>query len=259
MPKSKEIISVLLIIVFFTGIVFIQRNVKIANPDEEPEYDLYYIPNPEYLHIVSAGFREFLADVYWIRTVQYFGRRTDFDDIPLILARLKTEKVVSPKFYEIRERNRVKFRYLYDLCNVITELDPYFLDAYTFAGLFLSFKLDRPDLSIKILEKGLKNIPDNWQIPYHLGFNYYFYIENKEKAVDYFMKAGEMTGCPPGVISLAQGILVEQGKTEIAIDFIQGVRDRTDKEDIRSEMDRVLEQLKAGKGNNSLKKADKSL
>ncbi|MFC1564294.1 tetratricopeptide repeat protein [candidate division KSB1 bacterium] len=262
MHGQKKILIIITIIACFSGVIFIQENFALKNDfSENPEYDLYFVPSPEYLRMISAGFRETLADIYWIRTVVYFGRReTNYDDTPLVLARMRVvDKVETPEFFELRAINRVRFRYLYDMLNVITELDPLFLDPYTFGGLFLSLKMDRPELSIKLLEKGLRNIPENWQIPYQLGFNYYFYLEDKEKAVEYFMAAGEYPGCPPLIISLAQGILVQQGKTEIAIKFIEGVRDKAESEKIREEMEKILERLRQDNIDNSLKKGDKSL
>ncbi len=259
MSVKTKIITILLIAVFFTGIIVIQERIEIENTDEDSRYDLYYVPNPEYLHIISAGFREFLADVYWIKTVLYFGKRTGFDDMPIVLARMRHEKVETPEFFELRDRNRERFKYLYDLCNIVTELDPYFLDPYTFGGLFLSFKTDRADLSVKLLEKGKKFRPDTWKIPYLLGFNYYFFLENEDKAVENFMLAAEQPDCPTQLINLAQGILVKQGRTEIARTFIQGILDSTENEKVRQEMEMILDRLKQEKSNNSLNKADKSL
>ena len=57
----------------------------------------------------------------------------------------------------------------------ITDLDPYFWDAYLFAEMFLGLQAGRIDDANELLQKGRKNLPAEWRVPYYIGFNYYFY------------------------------------------------------------------------------------
>ena len=83
---------------------------------------------------LALSFDNLAADVYWIRTIQHYGRD-----------------------YKNRNRPR-RFELLPSLLDLTTTLDPQFLIAYRFGAIFMAISppdgLGRPDLSIALLEKG---------------------------------------------------------------------------------------------------------
>lgn len=122
---------------------------------------------------VSLGYNEMLADIYWLRALQYFGS----DNIPM------SEK--DPD---------VLFQYF----DIITDLDPHFVNAYRFGGTFLSepenLGLGRPDLGLELLDKGRENNPGNYMIPMEAAFINYIYIRDYHKAAELFEEASEKPG-----------------------------------------------------------------
>lgn len=117
----------------------------------------------------ALGFSSLIADVLWVETIQYMGdTKTVTDEIATTL-------------YERIER--------------ITDLDPHFIRAYRFAGLTLSNK--RPDLSIRILSKGLKNNPGAcWEIPFYAGVVSYFRLKDYQETIRYLKSATAHPECP---------------------------------------------------------------
>ena len=96
-----------------------------------------FFPRPEILRPALLGFTGLAADLTWIRTVQYFGGRIE---------------------------RREMFPQLYQLVDMTTSLDPHFLDAYVYGGLFLTIAKQYSN-AIAIYQKGhrrLASSPHCW-------------------------------------------------------------------------------------------------
>ncbi|MFC1556185.1 hypothetical protein ACFL67_03795 [candidate division KSB1 bacterium] len=243
---SKNDFWLIVIFIACLSVVFlVQHTADYENNVEgKAEYDMFYTPHPDYARMLSCGFKGAAADIYWIKTVIYFGRRVMKKDLEYMGYELYSDKRDDPGYLQWKKNTAFRYRYLYDLLNTVTELDPYFHLPYTFGGLFLTLKYGRPDLSVELLKKGREFIKDSWHIPYYLGFNYYFYLNDPLKAAEYYMEAARFEDAPKEVISLARGILMNEGKRNMAIEFITGVKESTDNPDTKKEMEKLLEQMK---------------
>jgi tetratricopeptide (TPR) repeat protein len=74
---------------------------------------------------------------------------------------------------------RGDFRYLEPYLLTITELDPYFYRAYQLGSVYALYNgtlITRSDveMSIRMLERGLRYFPNDGDLHYSLGFQYYF-------------------------------------------------------------------------------------
>ena len=116
---------------------------------------------------ISLGYTEILADIYWLRALQYFGGNKIEDQKPDLL-----------------------YRYF----DIITDLDPKFVNAYRYGGAFLAepppFGLGEFDLGVQVLDKGRENNPNNFRIPLEEAFLYYIYPKDYAKAAELFEEAG---------------------------------------------------------------------
>ena len=121
----------------------------------------------------SLGFNELLSDIYWFRAIQYFGS----DDIPI--------NMKDPQL-------------LYNYLDIITDLDPKFVNAYRFGGTFLAepdpFGLGSIEYGSKLLNKGRVNNPLNFRLPLEEAFLYYLYTDKYNKAADLFEEASTKPG-----------------------------------------------------------------
>jgi hypothetical protein len=104
---------------------------------------------------------------------------------------------------------------LYPLLDLTTSLDPRFNIAYRFGAVFLAEAYPsgpgRPDLAVKLLEKGLAERPDKWEYMEDIGFVHYWYDHDYRAAAEWFRKASEVPGAPWWMQSLAATTLAQGG------------------------------------------------
>jgi hypothetical protein len=166
--------------------------------------DILYVRSGATMKRLALDYDAAAADVYWIRTLQHFGR----------------ERLAPPG----HERN---YSLLYPLLDLTTTLDPYFTIAYRFGAIFLGEAYPggpgRPDLAIALLEKGLKAQPQKWQYMQDLGFVYYWHLQDYPTAAAWFKKASEAPDAPTWMAPLAAVTLAEGGKRSASRELWQQI------------------------------------
>lgn len=197
--------------------------------------DQYYPPPPvtERMLYVTSGsvvgrvmlsFDALAADVYWIRTIQHYGR----DRKSRLLAN--------------------RFELLEPLLDLTTSLDPMFTTAYRFGAIFLSMSPPegpgKPDAAIALLEKGLRASPDRWQYAHDIGFVHYWQTGDFAKAADWFEKAARMPGAPSWIAPLAATTRAQGGNRKGARQMLQELLESPEAY-IRQAAERGLLQLQA--------------
>jgi len=243
MIKNLISISVVLIIIL---IINIQKKIDDISTDYG-EVEFYYIPEISTLKMFSLGYSSFLADVYWIKGVLYFGKKaTKTDEYPILIKTLDSkQKELTEAEKEKFKKLRKKYQYFYDFINIVTELDPYFKLPYIFGGLFLSMKAGNPYKAIEILEKGQKIYPNEWRIYYFKGFNYLFYLNDKRGALINFVKAANIPGCTEYAVKMAKALVRDYSKKELLKGFLEDYKKRDKK--FEEEINRILEQIEKSK------------
>ena len=179
-------------------------------PDSEPP-ELVYLPPTRFLQAVSLGYERALADVLWFRAISYFGRHYRGDRI---------------------------YRWLASMCDVVTDLDPRAEHVYRFGGVILPWEADRIDDGIALLEKGVRNMPDSWQLHYMLGFSYYFFRDDLDAASRTLRQATFLPGAPEFVSRLAAVIEAAHRGPASAVDFLTEL----ERNDAHGNMREVIQQ-----------------
>jgi tetratricopeptide (TPR) repeat protein len=143
----------------------------------------------------TLGYQALVADIYWIRAVVYYGRQ-----------RLS--------------EGRGNYDLLYPLLDLATSLDQRFLAAYRFGAFFLSEREpggpDRPDLAIRLLERGLERNPTRWEFPHDIGFVYYFSYRDYPRAAEWFERGSTLPAAPIWLRTMAATTLAVGGDRENA-------------------------------------------
>ncbi len=151
---------------------------------------MLYVTSGSVVGRVMLSFDALAADVYWIRTIQHYGRDRK--------SRLQTGR----------------FELLEPLLDLTTSLDPNFMTAYRFGAIFLSMSPPegpgKPEAAIALLEKGLRATPDRWQYAHDIGFVHYWHTGDFAQAADWFERAAKMPKAPSwsgvlGATTRAQG------------------------------------------------------
>lgn len=159
--------------------------------------DPAWLPSGRSLRTTAFGQRLLLADLYWLRTVMYTG-----------------ESMLAP------QRG---WSALYPLGEIVTELDPRFGYAYQVVGSNLSGLAHDVARSDRLLEKGMRNVPDRWSLPFLYAFNKFFYEDDYAQAAEYARRAAEVGRRPHLALLAANLSLVANSDEEYrsAIEFLQ--------------------------------------
>ena len=211
-----------------------------AYPPQEIEDDTIYIASPTALRRMTVGFTALAADVYWIRAIQYYGgtkrrlqARPEAPEPPALLA----------------DTGSGDYQRLYDLLDIATSLDPRFDIVYRFGAVFLAEAYPsgpgRPDLAVKLLEKGLRERADKWQYMEDIGFVYYWYVGDYRKAADAFNRAAEMPGAPNWLRPLAATTIAQGGDRRTSRAMWLSILQSADVDWLRLQAEHRLLQLRA--------------
>jgi len=131
---------------------------------------LLYLPSGKYLKVMALGFDGLLADALYLWSIQYYGS------------------------YDVRDRYTYLER-IYD--QVITELDPHFLDPYLVGALIMTAEARQPEMALKLLDKAVRSNPDQWLPAFEAGFLCYNDLHDYTRAASYFEKALQVKGVHP--------------------------------------------------------------
>jgi hypothetical protein len=159
--------------VLFLGIVWLQTRIDVETGTIALQKEELLVRSAPLLKKLSLGYDSLLADIYWTRAVQYYGTR-----------------VVIPG---------EKFELLWPLLDITTTLDPKLIIAYRFGAIFLSepaVGAGRADLAAKLVERGVAANPNDWQLAADLGFLYYWYLKDYEKASAAYLEASKKPDAP---------------------------------------------------------------
>lgn len=183
-----------------------------------------YVPSGAALQRMALSFDSTLADLYWMRAVQHYGR---------------TRRGGGAGGYEL----------LQPLLEIVTTLDPRFDVAYRLGAILLAeahpHGPGRPDQAVALLEKGLRARPGRWQYLHDIGFVHYWWLQDYETAARWFERASEAPGAPWWLRSLAADTLVRGGDRRGSRALWRQVYGRADNAWLRAEAERRLLQLDA--------------
>lgn len=163
------------------------RTYAIATADDQ----VLYVRSGEAMKRAALSYDALLADVYWIRALQHYGRE-----------RLKPAQ----------ER---RYDLLYPLLDLATTLDPRFSVGYRFGAIFLSEPhpggAGHPGLAIKLLKSGVERNPEKWEYFHDIGFIYYWNLHDYQQAAEWFRRGGDLPGAPWWLRTYAAVMLTRGG------------------------------------------------
>jgi len=167
---------------------------------------LAQLPKGEYLKPALLGYHHLGADILWLRLVQVIGKTRNSTD---------------------------EYEWMYHALDVITMLDPQYAYAYYAGGVILGDLANRPDLSNQLLERGVRANPDVWNIPFLLGYNYYFLLADPAKGAEYIMEAARRPNGPSYLPGLATRMAAEAGSPDTALAFLEARLRETQDQNLR--------------------------
>ncbi|WP_457681042.1 hypothetical protein [Thermovibrio sp.] len=129
---------------------------------------------------------------------------------------------------------------------VMVKLDPYYFDPYYFLGSYVPWQVkDDKELLEKInltLKRGMSYVHD-WRLLFFIGFNYFYFLKDKEKGAYYLKIAANMKGAPSYLKLLVPRLYAESGRYQLAVIETAQELKRTKSEALRKELERRLKAL----------------
>ncbi len=172
--------------------------------------------------IVALEFKGLFADAIFSRAMTYYGGK-------LIRKEEPTEE---------------EWNWIYRNMEVATDLDNYFLDPYYFGAMNLAWGTNKVKEANLLLEKALKYRDWDWTIPFYLGFNHFFFLQDNEKAAFYLMESARRETSVSLIPILAARLAYQGKRTENAIIFLQEIIRKTDNENVKKAYEKRLNALK---------------
>ena len=192
--------------------------------------DSLYVTSGATLRRLTAGYDVLAADLYWIRALQYYGG---------LRLRAETSAPAAQEEYQL----------LYPLLDLTTTLDPRFSIAYRFGSIFLAEPppggAGRADLAIKLLEKGLRELPDKWEYMLDIGFVHYWWTHDYQAAAAWFDRASQVPGSPSWLRRMAATTLATGGDRRTSRQMWLSIRESAENDWVRNHAEWRLLQLQA--------------
>lgn len=138
----RTVVSVIAVVaVGIASLAAVQTRID-RDKERRIEDELLYLPNDKLLDHFTAGLSNIVADLLWIKTIQYTAK----------------------EFHNVDR----KYTWLEHMCQTVTRLDPHFLGAYENAGILMA-AIGNDTGAERILKQGIPDNPDAWQLPFELA------------------------------------------------------------------------------------------
>lgn len=184
--------GILLVVCLIGSVLFLRRVDQVRTGATLEE--VLYITSPKALKRLAIGYDGLLADVYWTRAIQYFGRH----------------HFLQSGRYEL----------LAPLLEITTTLDPHLIVAYEFGANFVAPAAPNgagmPDRAIRLMEFGIRQNPQEPKLYYALGFIYYMELKDYPKAAQTFEAGSGLPGAHPFMKVLAAQAAQHAGESQTA-------------------------------------------
>lgn len=195
------------------------------------------VPSPRAIRLLSLGHNEWAADLLWVGALVYFG-----------------ESLVS----------RSQQRYLQRYAEAIEETDPYFRQAYFWAATVSIYstrivRRDSVENAIAHLRRGLEYFPNDGEIYYQLGFNYFYELprlldsdsereEARRRGAEYLRRAAALGTGPAWLALTAAGALERSGLVDRALEHLRESYIRTEDPAVRARIAARIEEIARERG-----------
>lgn len=146
---------------------------------------------------ISLGFNGLAADWYWMRSLQYVGKKM-----------LSFEGNLS-----LDDLSQLNMKLLTPLLDTATTLDPEFIEPYEYAAIVLP-SVDVQQ-AIRLTEKGINANPNAWRLYHHLGY-IYWREGDYQKASEIYGRGAQIPGAPAWMEAMKAKMIGEGGSRSTA-------------------------------------------
>lgn len=173
---------------------------------------------------MSLGFNGLAADWYWMRSLQYVGRKI----------------VNHPEDAPLDDLKQLNLKLLAPLLDTATTLDPQFLDPYEYAAIVLP-AIDVQE-AIRITQKGIDANPSAWRLYQHLGY-IYWQQRNYEAASEIYGRGAQIPGAPAWMEAMKAKMAADGGSRATAREIYTRMYEQSSEDQVKDMAHKRLLQL----------------
>lgn len=126
------------------------------------------LPSGKTLKILSFGFQDVTADMLFIWSIQFYSS------------------------YNFNNR----FDYLENIFNTITDLSPQYKEPYIVGSWIMALEAKDIEMAIRLLEKGSRNMTNEWIFDYEASFYAYRDLGDNDRAIKLLQRAAARPNAP---------------------------------------------------------------
>lgn len=195
---SRDIALAAVIVLGLTSVFALSRwmDARRPAPDASVEEENLYLTGKTAKRM-SLGFNGLLADWYWMRSLQYVGRK--------ILA--------LPADVPLDDLGVLNLKLLAPLLDTATTIDPQFMEPYEYAAVVLPAV--NVDEAIRLTKKGIAANPSAWRLYSHLGY-IYWQGEDFKTASETYDAGSRIPGAPVWMKAMSARMAAEGGSRATA-------------------------------------------
>lgn len=208
--RRRSAMLALVVVLGLGCVVAVSRWIEAHRPPVDPalEEEKLYVTGGAAKRM-SLGFGGLVADWYWMRSLQYVGR-----------------KVINYEGdIQIDDLKPLNLNLLYPLLDTATTLDPQFMAVYEYGGVVLPAIND--EHAIKLLRKGMENNPTSWRLYQHLGYIYWKRNDFKTASAVY-AEGAKIPGVPRWMGEMSARMEAEGGSRTLAREMYRRMMDESD-------------------------------
>ncbi|MFH2057807.1 MAG: hypothetical protein ABIJ59_02785 [Pseudomonadota bacterium] len=101
------------------------------------------------------------------------------------------------------------------------ELDPYFEQTFIQAQAFIAWEAEMPKAAIKLLDQVIPKRPWDWRPRYYSGFDYYYFLNDYQKASEIYLETSKIKDAPLIIAMLGSRFAIKEKRTQASIDILK--------------------------------------
>jgi tetratricopeptide (TPR) repeat protein len=199
---------------------------KEASSDPPSEEQLYL--QGKTAKRLSLAFNGLAADWYWMRSLQYVGRKV-----------MKYEETQTGQ-NGLDDLAALDLRQLPSLLRIATTLDPQFMAPYEYGAMILP-TFNRAE-AIALLQDGIAQNPEAWRLYQHLGY-IYWQSQDYSKASETYGAGAKLPGAPRWMAEMSARTAAEGGSRRAAREMYQHLYDESNDAQVKELLVRRLMQV----------------
>ena len=213
--RRKSVTLGLVVVVGIACAALLVRWTDSLRPPVDPNLiDESLYVNDKTARRMSLGFNGLAADWYWMRSLQYVGKKIfQFEgDIRLDDMSALNLKTLAP------------------LLDTATTLDPEFIEPYEYAAAVLP-AIDVQQ-AIRLTEKGIDANPNEWRLYHHLGYIYWRQNEF-QKASEIYNRGSQVPGAPTWMQAMKARLVSDGGSRSTAREIYTRMYEQSNEDQVK--------------------------